>query len=61
MIDTGTAFLKYLDKIGMKIGTKIKILDTFEFDNSMEIEIDQSKSITISKQVADNLLVITEW
>ena len=60
MIDTGTAFLKYLDKIGMKIGTKIKILDTFEFDNSLEIEIDQSKSITISKQVADNLLVITE-
>jgi len=60
MIDTGTAFLNYLDKIGMTIGTKIKILDTFEFDGSMEIELDQSKSITISKQVANNLLVITE-
>ena len=60
MIDTGTAFLNYLDKIGMKIGTKIKILDTIEFDGSMEIEADYDKSITISKQVADNLLVITE-
>ena len=60
MIDTGTAFLNYLDKIGMKIGTKIKILDTIEFDGSMEIEADFNKSITISKQVADNLLVITE-
>ena len=60
MIDTGTAFLNYLDKIGMKIGTKIKILDTIEFDGSMEIEADYDKSITISKQVADNLLVIRE-
>lgn len=60
MIDTGTAFLNYLDKIDMKIGTKIKILDTIEFDGSMEIEVDYNKSITISKQAAKNLLVITE-
>lgn len=61
MKDTGTAFLNYLDKIDLKIGTKIKILETFEFDQSMEIELDQNKTITISKQVADNLLVITEY
>lgn len=60
MVDTGTAFLNYLDKIGMKIGTKIKILDTVEFDGSMEIEADHNKLITISKQVADNLLVVTK-
>lgn len=60
MVDTGTAFLNYLDKIGMKIGTKIKILDTVDFDGSMEIEADHNKLITISKQVADNLLVVTK-
>ena len=60
MVDTGTAFLNYLDKIGMKIGAKIKILDTVEFDGSMEIEADHNKLITISKQVADNLLVVTK-
>lgn len=60
MIDTGTAFLNYLDKIDMKIGAKIKILDSIEFDGSMEIEVDTDKSITISKQVAENLLVIRE-
>lgn len=60
MVDTGTTFLNYLDKIGMKIGTKIKILDTVEFDGSMEIEADHNKLITISKQVADNLLVVTK-
>lgn len=59
MIDTGTAFLNYLDKIGMKIGTKIKILDTIEFDGSVEIEVDRTKLLTISKQVASNLLVVT--
>jgi DtxR family Mn-dependent transcriptional regulator len=60
MVDTGTAFLKYLDKIDMKIGTKIKVLDIFDFDGSMEIEADKKKSITISKQVADNLLIVTK-
>lgn len=60
LVDTGTSFLNYLDKIGMKIGTKIKVLDTFEFDGSMEIEADQKKTITISKQVADNLMVVTK-
>ncbi len=59
MVDTGTAFLNYLDKIGMKIGAKIKILDTIEFDGSIEIETDYDRSITISKLVADNLLVVT--
>ncbi len=61
MKDTGTAFLNYLDKIDLKIGTKIKIIETFEFDQSMKIELDQNKTITISRQVADNLLVITEY
>jgi DtxR family Mn-dependent transcriptional regulator len=60
MVDTGTAFLKYLDKIDMKIGTKIKVLDIFDFDGSMEIEADKKKSITISRQVADNLLIVTK-
>lgn len=58
MIDTGTSFLNYLDKIGMKIGTKIIILDTIEFDGSIEIELDNNHIITVSKQVANNLMVV---
>lgn len=60
MIDTGNAFLNYLDHIGMKIGTKIEIIEIIEFDGSVEIEVDNSKKLTISKQVADNLLVATD-
>ena len=60
MKDTGNAFLNYLDRIGMKIGSKIEILEIIEFDGSVEIEIDNKKQLTISRQVADNLLVVTD-
>jgi DtxR family Mn-dependent transcriptional regulator len=55
--DSGTAFLKYLDKVGISIGTKIVIDDVVEFDGSMDITIDQKKSITVSKTVAENIWV----
>ncbi|MCG8305873.1 MAG: metal-dependent transcriptional regulator [Cytophagales bacterium] len=58
--DTGNAFLNYLDRIGMKIGSRIRILDIIEFDGSVEIEIDNRKRLTISKRVADNLLVVAD-
>lgn len=60
MKDTGVSFLKYLDRIGMKIGAKIKVVDRMEFDGSMEIETDKKRIISISKQVAENLLVIID-
>lgn len=58
MKDTGIAFLNYLDRMELKIGAQIKILEIMEFDGSREIESNRSKSITISQQVSDNLLVI---
>lgn len=59
MKDTGIAFLNYLDRIKMSIGTKIEIIEFIEFDGSVEIKVDDVKKITVSKQVADNLLVVT--
>lgn len=58
MKDTGSAFLNHLDRIDMKIGAKLKIMDVLEFDGSMQLEINNDTMITISKPVADNLLVI---
>jgi DtxR family transcriptional regulator, Mn-dependent transcriptional regulator len=58
MKDTGSAFLNHLDRIDMKIGAKLKIIDVLEFDGSMQLEINGGTKITISKPVADNLLVI---
>ncbi len=60
MKDTGVVFLNYLDRIDLKIGAKITVIDTIEFDGSLEIRTDGDRVLSISKQVADNLLVIAE-
>lgn len=56
--DSSAAFLKYLDKVGAYIGARIKILDKVEFDGSMEILVDQKKTLFISRDVAENILAI---
>ncbi len=58
MKDTGNAFLNHLDRIDMKIGVKVKIIEVLEFDGSVVIEMNGGNMITISKPVADNLLVV---
>ncbi len=58
MQDTGNAFLNYLDRIELKIGAKVRVLEIMEFDGSREILTNGQKRITISQQVSDNLLVV---
>lgn len=55
--DSDSNLLKYLDKIGAKPGIKIKILGKEEYDDSMEILIEDHR-IFISKEVSQNILVI---
>jgi DtxR family Mn-dependent transcriptional regulator len=57
--DSSQAFLRYLDKVGAYIGARIKVLDKVEFDGSVEILVDQKKNIFMSKEVANNILVLT--
>jgi len=54
--DSDSNLLKYLDKIGAKPGTTIKILGKEEYDDSMEILINDHR-IFISKEVSQNILV----
>ncbi|NVK50657.1 MAG: metal-dependent transcriptional regulator [Cyclobacteriaceae bacterium] len=56
--DSSAAFLRYMDKVGAYIGARVKILDKVEFDGSVEILVDQKKSIFMSKDVASNILAI---
>jgi DtxR family Mn-dependent transcriptional regulator len=58
MNDTGNAFLNYLDRIDLKIGSRVRILEIMEFDGSREMLVNGGKRITISQQVSDNLLVV---
>jgi DtxR family transcriptional regulator, Mn-dependent transcriptional regulator len=54
------AFLKYLSKLGMRLGSKIAIINKTEFDGSQEIIIDGKKKAFISRDAADNLLVTSK-
>jgi DtxR family transcriptional regulator, Mn-dependent transcriptional regulator len=56
--DSSPAFLRYLDKVGAYIGARIKVLDKTEFDGSVEILVDNKKTIFMSKDVAGNILVM---
>ena len=55
--DSSSPFLQYLDKIGAYIGAKIKVTDKVEFDGSNEILIDNKRSIFVSKEVSENILI----
>ncbi len=55
--DTSNTFLKYLDKIGIYIGAKVKVMDKVEFDDSLEIQLDNKKIIFISKEVSENIWI----
>jgi DtxR family transcriptional regulator, Mn-dependent transcriptional regulator len=54
--DSDSNLLKYLDKIGAKPGVTIKILGKEEYDESMEVLIDDHR-VFISKEVSQNILV----
>jgi len=56
--DDNSAFLRYLDKIGIYIGASIKILERIEFDASLEIQIDNRNRAFVSKEAAQNILLI---
>lgn len=52
--DDSTAFLKYLEKVGIELGSEVKIISVYDFDQSMEVEIN-GKAIQLSKKVCNNL------
>lgn len=51
-------FLQHLDKLGLKLGLKIQVIESSDFDQSVEIEIEGEKHIRISAEVSKNIQVI---
>lgn len=49
-------FLKYLNKIGIKIGVRISVVEKFEYDGSMELIV-ADRTIQISGKTAKNILI----
>lgn len=50
-------FLKYLSKIGLKLGSRISIINKTEFDGSQEILIDGKRKAFLSRDAAENVMV----
>lgn len=51
-----SAFLQYLDRVGIQIGTEIQIEDKVAFDGSMAVVVNRRKLI-LSKEATENILV----
>jgi len=59
VVDHHPSFLKYLESIGLNVGTAMKVEDIAGYDRSMNIITGNKKSVThISNDIAKNLLVI---
>jgi DtxR family Mn-dependent transcriptional regulator len=54
--DSSADFLKYLDKQGIALGSKIEIVGKESFDLSLKIKVD-SVELTISNKIASNIFV----
>lgn len=49
--------LKYLDQIGLKLGSEIEILSKVAFDESIQVKIDKGESLSLSKKVTNSISV----
>ena len=57
--DSSADFLRYLDKNGIGLGKKIRLLKIEEFDHSAEVEVD-GNTFTLSGKSASNIFIKPE-
>jgi DtxR family transcriptional regulator, Mn-dependent transcriptional regulator len=53
------AFLQYLDKLGIGIGTRIDVAEVFEFDGSRRVVLNMEKELLLSGKVCENVFLKT--
>ncbi|NNF20808.1 MAG: metal-dependent transcriptional regulator [Saprospiraceae bacterium] len=51
------AFLKYLNKLEINLGTRIEVKEHIEFDHSMHVIIDDQNEAILSNKVSKNIFV----
>jgi DtxR family Mn-dependent transcriptional regulator len=54
--DTSSEFLKYLDKQGIALGSRIEVIGKESFDLSVRIKVDD-RGLSISNKIASNLFI----
>jgi DtxR family Mn-dependent transcriptional regulator len=56
--DSQPAFLQYLNRVGIQIGSQLQVVDQIPYDNSLEIKIDAAKTVILSSDVLEKIFVI---
>jgi DtxR family transcriptional regulator, Mn-dependent transcriptional regulator len=52
-----SAFLQHLDKAGLTLGCQLEVSEISDFDKSVNVVIDNDRTLFVSHEVAKNLLV----
>lgn len=60
VVDDDAKFLNYLDKLGIKLNSRLTLISREPFDNSMQIQLDNGKKFQVSEQTTKHLYVIKE-
>lgn len=55
--ESSTPFLQYLDQLELGLGTTIKVLEKFDYDNSAKVLLDKTREIVITGKVCQNLFL----
>ena len=55
--DDSASFLQYLGKRNIYLGAKITVIEKIQFDESMDVTIDNQYKINISRKITDNILI----
>lgn len=58
--DHSEKFIRYMNKIGLRIGDQIHISEVEEYDGSMTVSVNAQKEFLIPKSLAENILVTAE-
>lgn len=54
--DTSPQFLQYLDQMKLVLGVEVKLLERFDYDESVKIQVQQQgQQLTLSKKVCQNI------
>lgn len=52
-----TPFLQYLDKVNLGLGAEIKVVEKFEYDESLKVVVNGENEFLLSSKVSQNLFV----
>ena len=51
------AFLQHLNRIGLVLGVKVDILETFDFDGSVRLRLNNAAEIVVSDRVSNGVFL----